>query len=46
LPINSSLLVLDDTLAAAKKIGVFNEWIKVQEPQGAEGYVAAWFVER
>jgi hypothetical protein len=45
LPINTSLQVLDDPTTATRKIGVFNEWIKVKEPLGSEGFVAAWFVE-
>jgi hypothetical protein len=47
LPINTPLTVLDDDLTAAEqKVGVFNQWLKVKEPLGAEGYVAAWFVEK
>lgn len=28
------------------KIGVVNKWIRARDPQGLEGYVAAWFVEK
>ncbi len=27
-----------------KKVGANNQWIKVKDPAGVEGYVAAWFV--
>jgi hypothetical protein len=30
---------------AAGKIGVIGQWLKVKEPGGVTGYVAAWFVE-
>jgi len=46
LPVNTTLQVLDDPLIASQKVGVYNQWIKVKEPLGAEGYVAAWFVKR
>lgn len=26
------------------KIGVVNQWLKVKDPQGTEGYIAAWYV--
>jgi hypothetical protein len=29
---------------AVSKIGVTGQWLKVKDPQGAEGYVAAWYV--
>jgi hypothetical protein len=45
LAIDTPLSVVEDAEEAEKKIGVFNEWLKVKEPLGAEGYVAAWFVE-
>jgi hypothetical protein len=44
--INTPLTVLGDPLIAEKKIGVFNEWLRVKEPLGAEGYVAAWYLEK
>jgi hypothetical protein len=31
---------------AEAKIGVANRWIRVRDPQGLEGYVAAWYVEK
>jgi len=45
LPIGAPLEVLEDAVTAQFKVGRFNEWIKVREPLGAEGYVAAWFLE-
>ncbi len=31
---------------AESKIGVMNQWLKVKDPKGSEGYVAAWYVNR
>lgn len=31
---------------AESKIGANNQWLKVKDPAGVEGYVAAWFVAR
>jgi hypothetical protein len=39
------LLVLEDETKANSKVGVTDQWIKVRDPQGFEGYVAAWFLE-
>jgi hypothetical protein len=30
---------------AESKVGVNGEWIKVRDSSGAEGYIAAWYVE-
>lgn len=30
----------------AVKIGEFNQWVRVSEPGGKEGFAAAWFLER
>ncbi len=46
LPLSTELLVLDPAAEAAAKIGVVNNWIKVRDIQGNEGYVAAWYVVR
>ena len=40
------LLVLEDTSDALAKIGVTDQWIKVRDPQGYEGYAAAWYLEK
>ncbi len=44
LPLAADLLVLDPPDQAAAKIGVVNQWIKVRDILGAEGYIAAWYV--
>ncbi len=44
LPLGASLLVLEDAERARAKIGQFGRWLLVRDPQGAEGYVAAWYV--
>jgi SH3-like domain-containing protein len=44
LPLGTEFTVLDPD--AASKIGQNNQWIKVKDPTGTEGYVAAWFVAR
>lgn len=42
---SAPLLVLDDKNETLSNIGVTDRWIKVRDPQGFEGYVAAWYVE-
>ena len=44
LPIGTELLVLEPN--AEPKIGRNDQWIKVKDPTGTEGVVAAWFVAR
>ncbi len=44
LPLSTELLAIDPPNLAAQKIGVVNQWVKVRDIQGAEGYVAAWYV--
>ena len=39
------LICLDPANEAIKKVGVQNQWIKVRDGSGKEGYVAAWFVK-
>lgn len=43
LPAGAELKVLEGT---ADMVGVYNKWLKVREPGGAEGYVAAWYVQK
>ena len=38
------LLVLESSDAAQAKIGRQNQWLKVKDIEGNEGYVAAWYV--
>lgn len=45
LAVNTPLTVLDDPQIAEARLGKFNMWIKVRDPLGDEGFVAAWFVE-
>lgn len=44
LPFTAQLQVLEPAAAAAKKIGVEGQWLKVKEVGGQQGYVAAWYV--
>lgn len=44
LPANSKLLALEAEATAKAKVGQQNQWIKVRDIEGKEGYVAAWFV--
>jgi len=44
-PPGVDLRVLESAEVATPKIGVYNQWIKVRDGQGREGYVAAWYVE-
>jgi hypothetical protein len=43
-PAGTLLTVMEDPSAVRLKIGVKDEWLNVQDPQGRNGYVAAWFV--
>lgn len=42
---DEQLISLEAANQAIKKIGVQNQWIKVRDTGGKEGYVAAWFVK-
>ncbi len=42
----TQLSVIEDKNGALAKIGVNNQWIYVRDPNGNQGYVAAWFVEQ
>jgi hypothetical protein len=39
------LNVIEDAATARAKIGKQNEWIFIRDPNGHQGYVAAWYVE-
>ena len=43
-PLNTVLNVTDPD--ANQKIGVMNQWLKVKNSSGREGYVAAWYVSK
>lgn len=45
LPVTAVLRVLDTPSQARAKIGQQHQWLRVREPEGAEGYVAAWYVQ-
>lgn len=40
----TALVVLDPPEIANPKIGVVDAWIRVADPNGSQGYVAAWYV--
>ncbi len=42
----TQLSVIEDRDGALAKLGVNNQWIYVRDPQGQQGYVAAWYVEK
>lgn len=42
LPLGTQLTVMEPN--AESKVGRNDQWLKVKDPAGAEGYVAAWFV--
>ncbi len=44
IPAGTQLTILD--AGDASKIGVMGQWIRVREPGGREGFVAAWFLEK
>lgn len=44
LPQSGKLVVLDDAATAKTKIGKRNNWFRVRDIEGKEGYVAAWYV--
>jgi SH3-like domain-containing protein len=44
LPIGTEFTVTE--LNAEGKVGKNDQWLKVKDPTGTEGYVAAWFVSR
>jgi len=44
LPLGTEFTALEPD--AASRIGQNNQWIKVKDPAGTEGFVAAWFVSR
>lgn len=44
-PPGAHLRIVEPLEVALPKIGVYDQWIRVRDPQGREGYVAAWYVE-
>src|SRR5688572_14833688 len=45
LVMGTELTCLETQSAARDKLGVNGQWIRVQDPTGEQGYVAAWFVD-
>jgi hypothetical protein len=45
-PPGADLLIIEPANVALPKIGVYDQWIKVRDGSGREGYVAAWYVEK
>lgn len=41
---NTQFICLEPKAQAAAKIGVMGQWIQVQDSNGDQGYVAAWYV--
>ncbi|MBI2330631.1 MAG: SH3 domain-containing protein [Chloroflexi bacterium] len=41
---NTELICLEPKAQAVAKIGVQGQWIQAQDPNGDQGYVAAWFI--
>lgn len=44
LPGGTPLRVIEAEAEARQKVGQLDQWIRVREPNGSEGYVAGWFV--
>jgi hypothetical protein len=44
LPLGTEFTITE--LNGESKIGKNDQWLKVKDPSGTEGYVAAWFVTR
>ncbi|MBI5954758.1 MAG: hypothetical protein HY865_24125 [Chloroflexi bacterium] len=42
--VETELICLEPKAQAKSKLGVQGQWIQVQDPNGDQGYVAAWFV--
>ncbi|MBN2388794.1 MAG: SH3 domain-containing protein, partial [Anaerolineales bacterium] len=45
-PAGTVLDVLEPLEVAIARIGVQGQWLRVRDPQGFEGFVAAWYVEK
>ena len=44
LPLHIELTSLEPQAQTKKKLGIVNEWLHVQDPDGEQGYVAAWYL--
>ncbi len=45
MPHGTVLKVLEPAADVQRKVGTYNEWLKVQTPNGLSGYTAAWYVK-
>jgi hypothetical protein len=43
-PAGTNLLIVEND--GANKIGAINQWIRVRDDKGHEGYAAAWYLEK
>lgn len=43
-PAGTQLLLLESD--GASKVGAINQWVRVREPGGKEGFAAAWYLEK
>ena len=43
LPMGCELISLEPPADAVRKVGTLNVWLKVKDPDGKEGFVAAWY---
>ncbi len=46
LPPGADIRIVEPLEVALPKIGLYDQWIRVRDRQGREGYVAAWYVEQ
>jgi uncharacterized protein YgiM (DUF1202 family) len=46
LPLNAKFETLESKSEANRKIGANNEWLYVQDSNGDQGYVAAWYISK
>jgi hypothetical protein len=44
LPFDSDFLVLEDVSGATQKLGKVDQWLKVQDVEGDQGFAAAWYL--
>ena len=44
MPLGTELICLEPKATAKAKLGVNGQWINIQDPNGDQGYVAAWYV--
>jgi hypothetical protein len=44
MPMGTELISLEPKATARAKLGVNGQWINIQDPNGDQGYVAAWYV--